>query len=236
MKGVNMSSTTHIITDDDFMFVIDPFLKTITYKGKEPVTLAQGDHNSERFTFEIPRYIEGHDMSLCNNIEIHYTNTSSGNSNTTKRSSDVYTVDDLTTNPSRDVLTFTWLISRNATMYAGTLKFAIRFAKIDGTIIDYAWATGAHDGVPVTGTINNTEAVPEQYSDVLQRWYQDLLTSKTEGLNAIEAAEQEATARIKAINVLVEAEQDTLDRIAAAGNAKIAEIQSLLYTGETAAV
>ena len=34
----------------------------------------QYDHNSECFTFEIPKEIEGHNVTDCNVVEIHYIN------------------------------------------------------------------------------------------------------------------------------------------------------------------
>ena len=48
-------------------------------------------------------------MSLCNKIEIHYTNI---NKKTKEASSDVYPVTDATVNG--DNLIFSWLISGNA--------------------------------------------------------------------------------------------------------------------------
>lgn len=65
----------HNIIDSDMRFTVDAVSRRIKSESKK-VTLMQNDHNSERFTFEIPRYIEGHDMMLCNKVEVHYLNSS----------------------------------------------------------------------------------------------------------------------------------------------------------------
>lgn len=66
----------HNIIDSDMHFTVYAVSRRIKSEPKK-VTLMQNDHNSERFTFEIPRYIEGHDMSLCNAVEVHYLDSSS---------------------------------------------------------------------------------------------------------------------------------------------------------------
>ena len=66
-------SHIHSVYDGDTHFKIDPVTRQIeNTSGK--VILMQNDHNSERFTFEIPRTIDGHDMSQCNAVEVHYIN------------------------------------------------------------------------------------------------------------------------------------------------------------------
>ncbi len=63
----------HEVKDKDTHFMIDPETMEIT-NASEVKALKQGDHGAERFTFEMPRYIEGHDMSVCNKVEVHYNN------------------------------------------------------------------------------------------------------------------------------------------------------------------
>ena len=71
----------HSIYDTDQHFIIDPIDRSITSEA-EKVTLMQNDHLSERFTFELPRYIEGHDMSLTDKVEVHYLNIDGANKRT----------------------------------------------------------------------------------------------------------------------------------------------------------
>ena len=115
-------SHTHLIKDSDTSFIIDPITRKITTTSSK-VSLMQYDHDSEIFTFQIPKLVEGHDMSLCNKIEIHYTNI---NKKTKEASSDVYPVTDAIING--DNLIFSWLVSSNATKYPGSLNFLIRLA------------------------------------------------------------------------------------------------------------
>jgi hypothetical protein len=66
------------VLDTDTRFSVDVVSRQIRNASSKKTILIQHDHNSERFTFELPRYIEGHDMSLCNKAEARYLNISSG--------------------------------------------------------------------------------------------------------------------------------------------------------------
>lgn len=136
---------THSIIDTDNRFYIDPITRAVKNNSGK-VTLAQNDHNSERFTFEIPRYVDGHDMSLCDKVEVHFVNQSNG----AEKSEDVYTADDVQVSPaSNDAVIFSWLISELATKYAGTVQFLVRFVCLDGEKITYLWNTAIFKGISV---------------------------------------------------------------------------------------
>lgn len=155
----------HSVYDTDPHFTIDPSTRGITNLSTTKVRIMQFDHNSERFTFEIPRYIDGHDMSTCNRVEIHFKNTSSA---TKEVSADLYIVEDMQISPeSDDVVIFSWLIEGVSTMYAGPLDFHISFKCITDTTIDYAWGTDIFKGMTVGDGFNNGEAVTNKYSDVI---------------------------------------------------------------------
>lgn len=158
---------THGVYDGDTHFEIDPITRRIkNTTGK--VILMQNDHNSERFTFEMQRTNDGHDMSLCNKVEVHYINI---DAKTKEQTSGVYPVDDLqTSEASDDVIICSWLISQNATKYAGTLSFVVRFACVTDGIIDYQWFTDIHKGISVCESISNGEAVLEEHADILAQW------------------------------------------------------------------
>ena len=156
---------THTLSDPDSIFTIDPTTREIT-TTESKIVLMQYDHNSEIFTFQIPRLVEGHDMSLCNKIEIHYTNI---NRRTKEQSKDVYPVTDQKV--EGDNLVFTWLLSGNATKYAGTLNFIIRFGCLEeDNTFSYMWHTDIFKNVTVSDGISNTESVAEYYSDILEIW------------------------------------------------------------------
>ena len=63
----------HPVYDTDAHFKINHITRAITTQD-DLKTIMQGDHNSERFSFEIPNVIDGHDMKLCNKVLIHYMN------------------------------------------------------------------------------------------------------------------------------------------------------------------
>ena len=163
------------IIDTDKHFEIDPITRVIRNMSPSKVSVMQYDHNSERFTFTLPKSIEGHDMMECNRIEVHYINTDS----TTKESKKgVYEVSDLAVSPEdENSLTCSWLLSQNATQKVGKLSFLLRFACVDAEgVIEYVWNTGIFTGISVSSGMYNSEIIIEQYADILEQWKNELNT------------------------------------------------------------
>lgn len=187
---------THEIQDQDTIFVIDPETRNISSSSSK-IVLIQNDHNSEIFTFSIPRFVEGHDMNLCNKIEVHYTNL---NKRTREESSDIYPVTDQKV--EEDNLIFTWLISGNATKYPGTLSFSIKFGCIEeDSTYSYIWHTGIFKNVTISDGITNTELVKEKYSDVLENWKNQLIELGTDAMTlGLQSATVGQIAKIKAVD------------------------------------
>lgn len=158
----------HSVYDSDLHFAINPTTRVITNQFSLKNTLVQYDHNSERFTFELPRTVEGHDMSICNVVEVHYLNIEA----TTKVTNEgIYPVTDLQISPEdENVVICSWLISQNATQLVGPLNFLVRFACVTNGVVDYAWSTAIFSGITVSSGIYNSEIVVEQYADVLEEW------------------------------------------------------------------
>ena len=163
---------THQIYDSDMHFVIDPITRNITNNSSK-ITIMQYDHNSERFTFEIPRVIEGHDMSLSDVVRVHFINIGSIKTNTNPG---VYEVDDVAVSlDDPDTITFSWLISGASTKYNGSLNFAIRFYCLsDESKIEYSWGTNIYLGIKISNSLDNSETIAEDYVDVLEQWKQSL--------------------------------------------------------------
>lgn len=162
----------HEVRDTDTHFVIDPTTRKITNNSLKSV-LMRGDHNSEIFTFEIPKLIEAHDMSACNRVEIHYNNISSDK---TESSRDFHKVIDIQASEEEpETLVFSWPIHGNATMYAGNLSFRIRFGCVDESgVWLYKWHTEVFSGITISDGFDNTEAVIEEYADAIAAWEADL--------------------------------------------------------------
>lgn len=149
---------THDVFDTDQYFSIDENTRAITYEGDGIPVIAQGDRNSERFTFELPRYIDGHDMTKCNVAQVHFVNINT--SDPAERISDIYDMDDLQVDVEDDELALcTWLINANATKYVGSLNFALRFACTNGNVVEYSWSTIPYTKIAIASTIDNTDNV-----------------------------------------------------------------------------
>ena len=163
----------HHICDSDKHFIIDPITRNITNQSSK-ITIMQYDHNSERFTFEIPKFIECHDMSLCDAVRIHFINIGSIKTDT---ASGVYEVDDVAVSlENPDTITFSWLIKGSSTKYNGSLNFAIRFYCFsDENVIDYSWGTNIYSGIKVSNGLENSDMIVEDYIDVLEKWKQDVI-------------------------------------------------------------
>lgn len=164
----------HTVYDTDAHFKIDPITRMIKNESSNKNVLIQHDHNSERFTFEIPRMVDGHDMSKCDVVQIHYINIDSQDKNNTSK--DAHDVDDLQISPDGDdVVICSWLIDGKATKYAGSLNFLVTFKCIgdDGSAC-YVWHTAIFTGIFVSPGIDNGEAITEDYSDVLEQWRKEL--------------------------------------------------------------
>ena len=163
---------THNVVDDDMHFTIDPVTRNID-NGSKKVKLIQYDHNSELFTFELPRFVEGHDMSLCSSIRVNYINIKK---TTREQKTGIFEIGDIVVD--EDNVSFTWLISRNATQYVGPLNFLIKFMCIDNEgSITYEWHTDIFKNVSVSAGMNHEGTVEEDYPDIFEKWKNDVLSN-----------------------------------------------------------
>lgn len=226
----------HPVYDTDPHFSIDSTTRAITYESKDKLVLVQGDHNSQRYTFEVPRYVDGHDMMLCDSVRIHYINISSGSSRS--RENGVYEVTDMQVAPDDEqgTVVLSWLVSCNATKYVGTLNFVIRFACTSESEIEYAWSTTIFNAVAIIASIDNGELVVEQYADILEQWYNDLVTAGTASVDAIHKERDQAIEDIdtKKASVISDIGTTKDDAITAIGTAKTAAIDNVNSTRDGA--
>lgn len=162
----------HIVSDSDNHFIIDPISRQISNNSKKTI-LIKTDHNSEQFTFELPRYVEGHDMSLSNKVEVHFLNI---NSKTRQTNPGIYNVVDFDVDAEDNTKVLgTWLVSREATKYPGSLNFVIRFSCLDDDNVEYySWNTAIYTGITIADTIENTETIVEDYVDIFRQWLDTL--------------------------------------------------------------
>lgn len=173
----------HGVYDSDTRFSINAVTRQIKSDPKHKTTLMQNDHNSERFTFELPRYIEQHDMSICNQVEVHYLNSSSADKG--KFNKGLYTVEDLQISPDDpEKVICSWLISNNATQLVGKLSFRLRFKCVEGDVISYAWHTAIFADISVSDGINADETFEMDYVDIIEQWKFALAKEITDEVNA----------------------------------------------------
>lgn len=174
-------SCEHGVLDDDSRFVIDADTREITYTGETEIRLVQKDHNSERCTFEMPKTIDGHDMSKCNVIRIHFVNISAEDPAVTNPGLfevDMTSFGPLKDNPSK--LTFSWLICDDATQLVGTLSFIVELmCRNDNTNeVSYSWHTGVYTGGVIERGIDNSNLIlsSDKYYDTLNTWIKQIET------------------------------------------------------------
>ena len=169
----------HEVKDTELSFLIDPLTRRITPRDKGKTTIVQYDHNSEELTFEIPRYVDAHDMMTCNKIEVHFLNV--GEKETNKGVYIVNGVEKITdAETGTEKVKLRWCIAQSATMLKGRLDFLIRFMCVANNTIDYAWNTAIYTGLTVDKGIDNGEAILTDYVDVLEAWKQEVIDKVSE--------------------------------------------------------
>lgn len=173
-----MSATSHTHTDDiivdaDVHFLIDTTTRIISNQNEGKVnkklTIMQYDNKSERYSFDIPRKIDKHDLMSCNKVTIHFVNIGSGRN---QRYLGTYLVDDVREHEidPDNKITFSWLIGNEATQYNGQLHFLISFECVDGDKVLYRWSTTTFTAIQIVAGMKNGDEVIEIYSDELLSW------------------------------------------------------------------
>ena len=166
---------THNVFDTDAHFKIDAVTRAIKNASSSKRTIVQGDHNSERFSFELPRYIEGHDMSECNKVYVHFNNIGASGKEQHK---DRYEVGDLQVSADdEEIVVCSWLISGAATQFAGLLAFNLSFRCMTDDVIDYSWNTAIYSEFYVVAGMDAAASVATEYSDVLEKWKAELFAA-----------------------------------------------------------
>lgn len=170
-----MITHEHIVVDTDPCFEIDIVTRGIKSMNPSKNVIMQFDHNSERFGFSMPRYIEGHDMSECDKIEVHFINEDVQKKEKIK---DKYLINDLTIDPEdNNKIKFTWLLSGNTSKLEGSLVFSIRFVcfdENDGTLVDYSWGTAIFSSILVAKGLFNDEYLIDENPDAFEQLKKEL--------------------------------------------------------------
>lgn len=119
---MSITHATHTVADDDIRYIIDGTTRDITNLNGSKLYVMQFDHNSEILTFEMPLEIEGHDMSLCDEVKVLYIN---------KKKSTVPSEESiplpLTVDNDKKIIVFSWTLSENVTAQDGPISFQFKF-------------------------------------------------------------------------------------------------------------
>lgn len=177
-------SHKHSVLDKDTHFIIDPATRAIT-TSSEKLHVMQYDHNSETLTFEMPRYVEGHDMSLCNRVEAHFLNI------------DPKTRDQITghrvledfrvSEEDESKVVVSWTITKGATKIGGLLHFLLNFRCMEGDVETYAWHTDFFKNYTVKGGLDAAALFESEYVDVIEQWKASVMQHFTDDLTAWKA-------------------------------------------------
>lgn len=186
------------IKDADAFFEVDPITRHIINRTPTKIILMQNDHNSERFTFSLPRFVEGHDMLESARAKLHYMNPSHPEVN------GMYPMNDLAIDPEdTEKVKCSWLISGNVTKESGAISFLIEFECYEGDVLVYSWHTQPHKGISIGETFDKEEEIAIRYADILAQWEQRLFSANDEGVVSI------TTAKNAAINQIIAKGEET---------------------------
>lgn len=148
---------------------INPITRTISpkYRTSKGVYVAKGDHNSVLIVFEVPKIVDGHDMS-SDIIHIHYANMDEEDK--TKYSKGVSEVAEAYKYEEEEtgMLVFGWLIPNTATRYAGVVSIGVTFERYenDGEEVHevFSWSTAPYGKTIVWDSMDNdAEAVDRDF-------------------------------------------------------------------------
>lgn len=190
---------THPVPDTDTYFVIDPITRKIENTNRKKNVVMQYDHNSERFTFELPRYIDGHDMLECTSVTVNVDNIETGVEEP-RINSDAPDMTDLRIHPNdSEKVICSWLISRNSTQLAGILSFHIEFKCVDsnGNVV-YEWSTDEYDEIKIKARKKNGEAAVVEHTDLLEQWRARIFGAGDSVMTNIAAEGETQVAAVKA--------------------------------------
>lgn len=169
------STHSDVLVNADALCEIDIHTRKITRKSKKSEFL-QYDHNSERIGFTMERYVDGHDMAIADRVAIKYLNVNNA---------DTYIVDDLTVTTDKKYITFTWLVSGNATQAAGSLIFLINFrCWNDEGVITYNWSTQPCSTYSILRGVNSMDSNPKEQYDFWAK-YEGLVNTVVENAKSV---------------------------------------------------
>ena len=164
------------VTEVDKKLYIDFDTRQILIPNSIHQLGVESDDDVKKLTFNVPRYYYGTDLAEFN-IYINYMNA--------KKEGDVFEVSkaDVIIDEG-NTLTFDWIVGRHAVAYKGTAIFNVCMKKgsmqpdpVDATqeifVVDQEFNTTVAK-LPVLEGLETSEAVVQEYADILMQWEEQL--------------------------------------------------------------
>lgn len=140
--------------------VIDDNLRTMTIPSDIVLLGVESDDDVNKIPFQMPKEYCGFDLSTFE-ARINYLNANGDG--------DIYLVSDLAVDgDDPSLMTFTWLVGRNACAYKGNVQFIVCLKKFDSddTVVQ-EFNTTVYS-LPVLEGLETTEAVVQQNPDIIE--------------------------------------------------------------------
>lgn len=179
--------TTALSVESNEKCIIDPETREIEVPLTYQLLGVESDEKVERIEFQCPRIV-GDSIELSElQIRINFRNAN--------QETDQYIVEDVTTDGEN--ITFSWLLSRKATAYKGTVSFIVCAVKISGDSITNEWNTTLAESEVLEGLEVDTPSPSEEQSDVIAQLLQIMKDTSDQAVEAVESAEATAKQAIE---------------------------------------
>lgn len=150
-------AAAEVDTQEDNVIVIDNDLRTISIPAGIKNLGVESDDDVHRLYFRMPGTYGEFDLSAFD-IRVNYKNGNQG---------DVYAVEDKAVDG--DVITFSWLVGRNAVKTKGTTQFIVCLKKSDANGIVQQEFNTTLASLPVLEGLETTEQVVQENPDIIEQ-------------------------------------------------------------------
>lgn len=180
---------SQLATEEDKVLVINNDLRTITIPQTVKMLGVESDEDVLRLHFRMPKTYGETDLSEFV-IRINYINA--------KGIGDIYTVSD--TSIVDDTITFSWLISRNATAYKGSVRFIVCLKLYDETGLLIKEYNTTVASLPVLEGLEVSDIIIEQNPDIIEKILLRLDKLENSGGVNVSGAQVGQTIRVSAVD------------------------------------
>lgn len=143
--------------EEEELFVIDNELRTITIPSNIQNVGVESDEDVRRLRFQMPKQYGEVDLSAFD-VRVNYLNAN--------KEGDVYVVTDKEV--SGDHMTFSWLLSRNAMAYKGTIRFIVCLKKTDDEGVTQQEFNTTIAQLTVLEGLETTEKMIQENKDLIE--------------------------------------------------------------------